>query len=269
VLRIWRLDSDQQVTVLRGHTSYVRGCVYSPDGQWILSAGRDQQIKLWHPETYGESLVLGRYGAGGRDAEGGHVDAVLAARFSRDGSQIVTASRDRTARLWDAKTQKLIGRFEEGHEFLASSAVFYADGTRLATGAGDGTTRLWDVATGTEIKALVGTGRTATLDVSEDGRWIATAGQQNDAQVWDVETGTQVAELHGHEDLVTVVRFAPGGEMLATGDERGRCRIWRRQGDQWVGGPWLVGHSRSISALAFTQQGRRLVSASGDNTCGQ
>ncbi len=263
VLRIWRLDSDQQVTVLRGHTSYVRGCVYSPDGQWILSAGRDQQIKLWHPETYGESLVLGR------DAEGGHVDAVLAARFSRDGSQIVTASRDRTARLWDAETQKLISRFEEGHEFLASSAVFYADGTRLATCAGDGTTRLWDVATGTEIKALVGTGRTATLDVSEDGRWIATAGQQNDAQVWDVETGTQVAELHGHEDLVTVVRFAPGGEMLATGDERGRCRIWRRQGDQWVGGPWLVGHSRSISALAFTQQARRLVSASGDNTCGQ
>ena len=263
VLRIWRLDSDQQVTVLRGHTSYVRGCVYSPDGQWILSAGRDQQIKLWHPETYGESLVLGR------NAEGGHADAVLAARFSRDGSQIVTASRDRTARLWDAETQKLIGRFEEGHEFLASSAVFYADGTRLATGAGDGSTRLWDVVTGTEINTLIGTGRTATLDVSDDGRWIATAGLLNEAQVWDIETGTRVAELHGHEEPVTVVRFAPGGQMLATGDERGRCRIWRRQGDQWVGGPWLVGHSRSISALAFTQQARRLVSASGDNTCGQ
>ena len=263
VIRIWRLDSDRQVTVLRGHTSYVRGCSYSPDSEWILSAGRDQQIKLWHPETYGESLALGRDGAGG------HVDAVLAARFSRDGRQIVTASRDRTAQLWDADSQMLIGRFEEGHEFLASSAVFYADGTRLATGAGDGSTRLWDVVSGTEIKSLEGTGRTATLDVSNDGRWIATAGQLNEAQVWDIESGELVAELQGHEDPVSVVRFSPSGELLATGDERGRCRIWRSQGDEWVGGPWLVGHSRSISALAFTQQGRRLVSASGDNTCGQ
>jgi len=263
VIRIWDLDSDQQAAVLRGHTSYVRDCTYSPDGKWILSAGRDQQIKLWHPETYGESLALGRDGAGG------HTDAVLAACFSRDGSQIVTASRDRTAQLWDAASQKLIARFDEGHEFLASSAVFFADGTRLATGAGDGSTRLWDVASGTEIKSLMGTGRTASLDVSEDGRWIATAGQLNEAQIWDIETGALVAELQGHEDPVAVVRFSPDSQTLATGDERGRCRIWHREGNAWVGGPWLVGHSRSINALAFTQQGRRLVSASGDNTCGQ
>ena len=263
VLRIWQLDSDQRVDVLRGHTSYVRDCVYSPDGQWILSAGRDQQIKLWQPETYGEFLVLGR------NVGGSHSDAVLAARFSRDGSQIVTASRDRTARLWETDTQKLVGEFAEGHEFLASTAVFYAEGTRLATAAGDGTTRLWDVASGTEIKVLEGTGQTATLDVSDDGRWIVTTGAVNEVQLWDVATGTRVADLQGHEEPVTVVRFAPGSQLLATGDERGRGRVWRLEGDHWVGGPWLEGHSRAITGLAFTQQGRRLVTASGDNTCGQ
>ncbi len=262
VVRVWDLSDDQQQMVFRGHASHVRDCVYSPDGRRLLSAGRDQQIKLWQAADYGESFVLG----GGEDQQ---TDAVLAARFSRDGTQIVTASRDRSARLWDVKTKKLVGQFSEGHDFLASSARFFADGTRLATGAGDGTTRIWDVATGTEIMQLVGTGRTAVLDVSDNGRWIVTAGADQSAIVWDTQTGSRETELQGHEAEVTAASFAPGGKLLATGDDRGRCRIWQRDGDGWIGGPWLVGHSRSITALAYTAGGSQLVSSSGDNSCGQ
>ena len=57
----------------------------------------------------------------------GHADAVLSARFSPDGKDIVTASRDRTAALWDVASGKRLKQFEEGHEFLATSAVFFSD----------------------------------------------------------------------------------------------------------------------------------------------
>lgn len=265
VLRVWELPTGRLRSTLRGHASHVRGCDFSPDGRWLLSAGRDDQIKLWEPETYAEQVVLG-----GRLA-GSHSDAVLDARFSRDGRRVVTASRDRTAAVWDVATGSLQKRLLEGHDFLASSALFSPDGSRLATGAGDGTTRIWDVATGTEIIRLKSSGRTAALDVADNGRWIVTGGSGGKAIVWDAQTGRRLAELAGHESAVSAVCFAPGSGLIATGDDRGLCRLWQfdPQTGDWSGGHWLRGHSRTITALAFVDEGRRLVSASGDNTCGQ
>ncbi len=262
VSRIWQVATGEQLLSLRGHTSYVRDCVFSPDGSRVLSASRDQQVKLWDPSSYGEALALGRN-------EGSqHADAVLSARFSTDGSQIVTASRDRTAQLWDTQSQTLVESFNEGHEFLASYAVFFSGGSKLATSAGDGTTRIWNVASGTEIDSLKGTGRTASLDVSADGRWLATAGNENNVKVWDLNSNKLVANLRGHEEAVSAISFASDGTALASGDERGRCRTWILEDNQWRDGQELRGHSRAITGLAFTPQGR-LVSASGDNTCAQ
>ncbi len=265
VVRIWHLSSNQAGKVLRGHASHVRDCVFSSDGQQLLSAGRDGFVKLWQPSEYDETLALGAA------AGVGHADAVLAARFSRDGRQVVTASRDRTAALWDVAGLNKIQQFSEGHSFLASSAQFFADGTRLATGAGDGTTRIWNVAAGTEVLEIEATGSMAVLDVSPDGRWIATGSVGNDAMVWDTQTGKRLAVLQGHESVVTAICFAPSGQLLATGDERGLCQFWHYDADanQWTPGAQLRGHSRMISALAFVEDGQRLVSASGDNTCGQ
>ena len=69
--------------------------------------------------------------------------------------------------------------------------------------------------------------------------------------------------------------FSPSGERLASGDDRGHVRLWRmeamRQGARRVGRSTanLVGHNGSITALRFTPDGKRLVTASGDHTCGQ
>ena len=262
VVRLWDINAAKQIANLRGHTSYIRDCVFSPDGNHILSASRDEQIKLWNPATYGESLALGR------NENAGHEAAVLAARFSADGTQIVTASRDRSARLWNASDQSLVQEFSEGHQFLASSAVFYSDGQRLITSAGDGTTRIWNVASGTQIDELVGTGRTAAIDVSPDGRWLAAAGTEYEVQVWDLDSKRLVAELAGHDEIVSAVCFAPDGRSLASGDERGICRTWRLQQDRWEPDTVLKSHSRAITKLAFIPQGR-LISASGDKTCAQ
>ena len=202
----------------------------------------------------------------------GHDDAVLSARFSPDGQQIVTASRDRTASLWDVATGNRLRQFEEGHEFLATSAVFFPDGSRLATGAGDNSVRIWDVARGTQLAVLTPTGRIGTLAVSPDGNWIATGSPGTDAQVWDSHSGTQVgAPLAGHVAEVSAAAFSPSGDPLATGDDRGHIRLWRktRPAGDWTLAHELRGHSRSITALRFTPDGQRLVSASGDHTCGQ
>lgn len=262
VIHLWCLNTDSPGKELRGHASHVRAIVYSADGEWLLSAGRDESIKLWQPRSYAEQRVF-------RDGES-H-DALLAARFSKDGKQLVLGSRDRTATLWDVASGELLLRCAEGHEFLASSAVFFADGLRLATGAGDGTTLIWDVTTGTQLFELEQTGYTSALAVSPDGAWIVTGSDGNEVKVWNAHTGDLVTTLSGHQGPITAVQFSSDGRQLATGDDQGLGRLWKFDAESttWIPEHWLEGHSRTITAMAFTDSDQVLVTASGDNTCGQ
>ena len=72
-----------------------------------------------------------------------------------DGTRVVTAPDDKTARLWDAATGKEIAVLR-GHDDTVRSAAFSPDGTRVVTASDDKTARLWDAATGKEIVALRG-----------------------------------------------------------------------------------------------------------------
>ena len=81
---------------------------------------------------------------------------MFSAAFSPDGKRIVTASADKTARLWDAETGKQIGAPLVGHEDAVWSAAFSPDGKRIVTASDDKTARLWDAETGKQIGVLVG-----------------------------------------------------------------------------------------------------------------
>ena len=72
--------------------------------------------------------------------------------FSRDGTRIVSGSRDKTLRLWDAKSSQPI-RPLQGHKYSVTSVAFSPDGTRTVSGSDDKTLRLWDAKSGQPIGA--------------------------------------------------------------------------------------------------------------------
>ncbi len=78
-----------------------------------------------------------------------HRAGVTAASFSRgvgrDGARLVTASRDRTARIWDARTGAPLSPPLEHPDEIASAALD-ARGARLVTVCRDGAARIWDLA---------------------------------------------------------------------------------------------------------------------------
>jgi eukaryotic-like serine/threonine-protein kinase len=110
---------------------------------------------------------------------------VWAAAFSPDGTRVVTASADGTARVWDAGTgQPVTAPLEHGDAVVA--VAFSPDGTFVATASWDKTARVWDAGTGQPVTAPLehGAGVSAAA-FSPDGTRVVTA-SKNTGRVWEL-----------------------------------------------------------------------------------
>jgi tRNA A-37 threonylcarbamoyl transferase component Bud32 len=115
----------------------------------------------------------------------GHTGHVASASFSPDGSRIVTASGDQTAKVWDAKTGAEALTLK-GHTGFVNSASFSPDGSRIVTAGWDQTAKVWDAKTGAEALTLKGhTGVVNSASFSPDGSRIVTASRDETPKVWD------------------------------------------------------------------------------------
>jgi hypothetical protein len=156
----------------------------------------------------------------------GHTDRVWAVAFSPDGSRLLTASSDMTARLWVARGGKPLATLQ-GHTDRVGAVAFSPDGTRVLTASDDKTARLWDAYDGKPLATLQGhTGSVGAVAFSPDGACLLTASADNTARLWDAKNGELLAILTGHRGAVTSVAFSPDGRHLATASDDGTARIW-------------------------------------------
>ena len=85
-------------------------------------------------------------------------------------------SDDKTLKLWDAATGKLLRTFE-GHSSAVCSVALSPDGRTVLSGSDDKTLKLWDAATGKLLRTFEGYSYSLTLAAfSPDGRTVLSAG---------------------------------------------------------------------------------------------
>ncbi len=105
-------------------------------------------------------------------------------RYSPDGSRIVTASNDDTARLWDAMTGAALATLT-GHTSAVNSAAFSPDGSRVVTASSDHTAWVWDAKIGAALATLSGhTDVVYSAVFSPDGSRVVTASVDQTAHIW-------------------------------------------------------------------------------------
>ena len=98
---------------------------------------------------------------------------------------IVTASADKTARLWAAATCAPLMTLE-GHTGSVDSCAFSPDGQRILTASGR-KAQIWDAETGALLLTLEGhTSYVSSCAFSPDGERVVTASVDKTAQLWNV-----------------------------------------------------------------------------------
>jgi eukaryotic-like serine/threonine-protein kinase len=194
----------------------------------------------------------------------GHRGGVESAAYSPDGTRIVTASGDSTARIWDARTGAELGVLYANGRRL-NSAAYSPDGTRIVTASDDKTARLWDARTGAQLVLLAGHLKDVnSAAYSPDGTRIVTASDDKTARLWDVRTGASLAILSGHGDQVIAATFSPDGSQIVTASGDKTARLWdARTGAQLI---VLSGHTSFVNSAFFSPDGTHIVTASADKT---
>ncbi len=195
----------------------------------------------------------------------GHRGTVLYAAYSPDGSRIVTASADHTARLWDARTGQQIDPALEHHGDVRM-AEFNLDGTRVVTASDDQTARVWDAATGQGVgKPMQGSEHEVRFArFSPDGRFIATGAEEGTARVWDAATGEPVSPPVVSRGDVFAVNFSPDSRKIVIANASGRVGVLDAVTARPAGA--AVQHASNVFVAGFSPDGQRLLTASADGT---
>jgi len=233
-----------------GHTDSLWGVVHLPGGQRIITCSLDGSLRAWNLKNgkqigedwrdgkskmeskalsqNGKKVVSGKQtGEEWQDENNGVVSIAL----SPDGKKVVSGSDDGAVRLWDINTCKVIAKWT-GHTNIVVSVCWSRDGLRVLSGSNDGTVRQWDM-------------EGETRDVKSRETIFAS-----------IKTG--------HYQVWAVV-YSPDMTLIATaGPDKPDCRIqiWDAKTGKLVA--TLKGHTSTVRSLAWTTDGKTLISGSFD-----
>lgn len=286
-VKLWTVKGKREVIyTFKGHTRGVNSVAFTADGETLASGSRDYTVKLWDVKNRREIATL-------------HDDNkdVKSVAFSPNGETLVSAGdilnsvSDATVKLWAVAEKRDIGALW-GYREDVSAIIFSPDGKMLASASEDNTVKLWTVENWNDIATLKGHRHAiSSVAFSPNGDMLASASWDDTIKLWDVESGREIDTLTGHRKDVKSVAFSPDGNTLASGSEDGTIFLWNLSDfdispvvqDNSDAAPQplrpvpisralpenaitQLDYSSPVYAVAFSPDGKLLVSGVSDNT---
>ena len=252
--RVWSASSGTELVRLRGHKARVFGARFSPDGAALVSASEDGTARVWQLDA--EEVVITA-----------STQRVRTALYSADESYVLTASPDRTAKVWTMDGKRVVRSFAHPASVhcacfspLAAKSRPHLKTALFGCGTCPNASPPLSLAAVMVGAAGSSTPLTACCSFFDEGRdrpscrpsLISTI----EPYVLSADDGSPVRS----------VSFSPDGRTLATGSDRGSIWVWDISRPAHAIWCMPEGHRTWITTVAFSRDGGRLVSASGDDT---
>jgi WD40 repeat protein len=186
----------------------------------------------------------------------GHTDRLSSAVFSSNNKLLLTASNDKTARIFDVVTGKEL-QVLSGHKNELRSAVFSTDGKLVLTASNDKTARIYDVTTGSEQLLFEHNTSVRAAFFSSDCKLALTMCDGDTACIYDVASGNRLQVMKGY-----IAVFSPNDNLVLTASYDDTVRIY-----DVVSGKILqkLGHEYELKTAVFSPDGMLALTASADN----
>ncbi|KAJ7723497.1 hypothetical protein DFH07DRAFT_759459, partial [Mycena maculata] len=229
-----------------GHVDDILSVLFTEDG-YVASASYDATIRFWDPTSGGPVLTPFTT----------HKKAVTSLAFASDSKFLASGSRDGTASVWDMETHKLLATFAD--EDVITCVAISPAGTLLVTGSKNKTVKFWDISEEKECRAAFRehTDRVTALAFLDD----------NDTLSGSLDGKIYRHHISGHSEMLNshqLQSVAVNGSRIAAAVGN-RIQIWDITSGKLILGPF-DGHRDVVTSMAFSEDGKRLVSGSMDRT---
>ena len=250
-IRLWDLQTGQELLILNGHKGEVCSVAIAADGRTAVSAGDDAVVQVWDLSSGASSAKLTSHG-GGRSA-------VALCSVGRRG---VSGDADGKIRVWDVETGRRWAALS-GHNGAVCSVAVTADGQRAVSGGMDGTIRLWNLETHEELARLSGgKGAVRSVDITPDGHRVVSGGEDARVHIWDLTARRELISFRGHRSSIISVSISSDGRHVLSGAKDGSTYVWDCVTAQ--DGVALPSFGEGINAVAVTADGFHAASACSD-----
>jgi len=244
-------------------SSWVMSCGYSPQGQFVSTAGLDNVVWIYEVKEGATDEVFCELS--------GHEGYISSCTFISE-DRMITTSGDCSAALWDIDNRRVIKEFTEhsldvnccavspdrnlfvtgscdsttkvwdirmdgnssirtfvGHESDVNAVTFFPDGNAFVSGSDDASCRLFDIRAYGQLNKYFEdqhfSGVTSNA-VSKSGKYLFASYDQGPVYVWDVIKAESVQNLEGHEKRVSRVRVSPNGSAVCTASWDASLIVW-------------------------------------------
>lgn len=186
----------------------------------------------------------------------GHTNAVVNVALSADGMLAVSASEDKTLKVWDVQTGRELYTLR-GHRNYVHGVALSQDGHLAISASSDKTLKVWDIHTGRELCTLSGhKDSVKSVALSQDGNLAVSASRDRTLKVWDIHAGKEIQTLTGNKSMVSSVAISADGRFaIATSGDQ--ITVWNLNtgADRKLHGSY----GREVDSVAWSADGRLAI----------
>jgi WD40 repeat protein len=169
----------------------------------------------------------------------GHSGPVLSIAWSPQNDIVVTASADRSLKVWSAADGTLLRSFS--HHTEPVHGLVFRPGTdsdapvECASASDDGTVRVWQPQIGRMVRIIRGhEGPVFSLAYTPGGKTLFSAGKEGIIRCLDTDSDQIRGQWKAHDEPIFRIAISPDGKHLASGDWSGKVHLWKISGDQLI-----------------------------------